>query len=333
MRHIGEVATTQQAEQFLSYLLVNGIAGQSEVASDAIEIWIKEEDHFEQAIKELTDFKGQPENPKYADAVASARQILREKEKRNREIQKRIVSPATGGNIGPTAYLTPILIGICVLVALVTNFGQADFDNVAFQYLNYTYVGPLTEAQFDWAISIVNNPDSLNARTISLQRGEVWRVITPIFLHFGIIHILFNMWWLASLGSSIEKRYGMLSLGLLVLVSAVLPNMAQCMVPGAWGGSAPVVFNNHILVGGGGMSGVVYGLLGFVWIKSAYDPKSGLYISDFNVIFMLAWLVACCFGPQLHQMGITIIPDNVANWAHGIGLLVGATAGYLTSPR
>ena len=71
------------------------------------------------------------------------------------------------------------------------------------------------------------------------------------------------------------------------------------------------------------MSGVVYGLFGYIWIKGKFDPRSGLGLPQQTVFMMLGWFVACVF----------IIP-NVANWAHGIGLVAGMViaAGGLMLP-
>ena len=78
------------------------------------------------------------------------------------------------------------------------------------------------------------------------------------------------------------------------------------------------------------MSGVVYGLFGFVWVKSIVDPQFGFRIPQSSIIIMMVWLFGCMFAEQL---GIGIFPTNVANWAHGIGLLVGMVVAYLQSPE
>ena len=60
-----------------------------------------------------------------------------------------------------------------------------------------------------------------------IYSGEVWRLVTPIFLHFGLLHILFNSWAITLEGTMIETARGTLRLAILVLVSAVLSNLGQ----------------------------------------------------------------------------------------------------------
>jgi GlpG protein len=142
-----------------------------------------------------------------------------------------------------------------------------------------------------------------------IRHGEVWRLITPIFIHFHILHILFNMLWLRDLGSMIEGRQSSTYLLALVLVIAAGSNLAQFYF-----GHAPNF---------GGMSGVVYGLLGYVWIRGKFDPASGLFLHPSTVTMMLIWLVACFTG----------ILGPIANYAHLVGLMMGAAWGYLASLR
>src|SRR5207244_8552606 len=86
-----------------------------------------------------------------------------------------------------------------------------------------------------------------------IRHGEIWRLVTPMFIHFSPLHILFNMLWLRDLGSMIEGRQSSLHLLLLVLVIAVCSNLAQCYL----NYKGPVF---------GGLSGVVYGLLVYICI-------------------------------------------------------------------
>jgi GlpG protein len=73
----------------------------------------------------------------------------------------------------------------------------------------------------------------------------------------------------------------------------------------------------------GGMSGVVYALLGYVWMRGKYDPASGLFVPPPTVTMMLIWFVA----------GWTGILGPIANMAHGAGLVLGMAWGYFSSWR
>jgi rhomboid protease GlpG len=67
----------------------------------------------------------------------------------------------------------------------------------------------------------------------------------------------------------------------------------------------------------GGMSGVLFGLLGYAWMKSRYDPAAEIYVHPNTVLFMMIWLVVCALG----------LIGHVANWAHSVGLAVGMAIG------
>src|SRR5205085_2056774 len=61
----------------------------------------------------------------------------------------------------------------------------------------------------------------------AIRRGEVWRLVTPILLHFGIAHLVFNMIWLYQLGGLVELRKGHLAMAAIVLASAVVSNLGE----------------------------------------------------------------------------------------------------------
>jgi len=182
--------------------------------------------------------------------------------------------------------LTTALLAICVLVALLSGFGQ-----------NRTIVAPLLLTQFP--------QDGL----VELRHGQIWRLITPIFLHFGQLHIIFNGAALWSVGGALEQRRGPVALGALIAVFAVLSNLAEYF----WSGHGFF----------GGMSGVLFGLLGYLWMRGRLDPGFGLFLPPPVVVMLMVWFVLCWVG---------IIP-NVANMAHTGGLLAGLAAGLMMSRK
>jgi GlpG protein len=139
-------------------------------------------------------------------------------------------------------------------------------------------------------------------------QGQYWRLITPVFLNFGWLHIVFNSLWLWELGSRVERVMGQLNMLLLFLVIALVSNASQF----AFGG--PGLF--------GGMSGVVYGLLGFSWVAPLLQPRWPIQPAPAIVLLMVGWLVVCMVG-LVEVLGF----GAVANAAHLGGLLCGVVLG------
>jgi rhomboid protease GlpG len=142
-----------------------------------------------------------------------------------------------------------------------------------------------------------------------ILRGEVWRLVTPIFMHLAILHILFNMMWLWDLGRLVELIKGSIFLLVFVLATGIAANVAQYAIT-----------QNP---GFGGMSGVVYALLGYVWMQGKYNPRFGFELHQATVIMMLVWYVLCWTG----------LVGPIANWAHTAGLLLGVAWGYLDAHK
>ncbi len=144
--------------------------------------------------------------------------------------------------------------------------------------------------------------------------GQIWRAITPIFLHFpamGIIfaHLAFNMIWLYEFGTRIERADSSLFLGVLIVVSGLLSNIAQAQ------------FSIGIF---GGMSGVVYALLGYLFIRPRVVPCYPVRIPDNMAYFLIGFMVLA---------GVGLFGSGIANVAHFAGFFCGIIFAVIWSKK
>ena len=142
-----------------------------------------------------------------------------------------------------------------------------------------------------------------------VDSGQWWRVLGPALIHFSVLHIAFNLLWWWSLGKQIEKTFGVSSLLLLFVFSAVVSNVAQLLVSGP----------NF-----GGLSGVVYALVGCVWWLGWLKPSWELALPKPIVVFLLVWLVVGY---------LDILPVQMANTAHTVGLICGCLFAWFLVSR
>lgn len=136
---------------------------------------------------------------------------------------------------------------------------------------------------------------------------EFWRYFTHALMHFSLMHILFNLLWWWYLGGAVEKRLGSGKLIVITLISALLSGYVQQKFSGPWFG---------------GLSGVVYALMGYVWLRGERDPQSGIYLQRGLIIFALIWIVAGWFD---------LFGMSMANGAHIAGLAVGLAMAFVDS--
>ena len=183
-------------------------------------------------------------------------------------------------NIKKTIQLSPItliLIAISGFVAMISSLGASSDVLQMLMISQYSHNG-----------------------LGDVMAGQVWRLITPIFIHFGLMHLIFNMMWVWDLGRLIEAKKGAQFYLCFILIVGVTSNLAQYLM------------TDYALFGG--MSGVVYGLFAYVWIRGRVDRSFAAGLHKTTVNMMLIWFVLCWTG----MLG------NIANWAHTMGLLAGA---------
>lgn len=151
-----------------------------------------------------------------------------------------------------------------------------------------------------------------------IRQGEFWRLATPIFIHISIFHLVFNMLWLIVLGKLIEDRIGISRYLLLIAIIAAISNTAQYLMSG-WN-----MF---------GISGVIVGMLGFIWSRQRCAPWEGYRLTPGIFTFMLVFILLVA-GIQLIAFFLEAFWHNpsfptIANTAHLTGGLVGLLLGRL----
>lgn len=292
MRQVGTIPEERSARRLGDHLLTLGIRVQIEPGETGWAVWAIDEDRVADAKTEVQKFLENPTDPRYVAAEEFAGQLRAAAEQRDKQIRKNIIDVRSQWT-HPSANrpVTMLLIGISVIATFMTNFGSDSANNAIFQKLAFLPIHHDTSVPYPYTIR-------LTSERAEIRQGEVWRLVTPIFLHLDGLHLLFNMMWLNSLGGVIEIRRGSWRLALMVLFIAITSNFSQYL----WNGP-----------GFGGMSGVGFGLFGYVWMKSRYDPDAGMYIDPASVTMMLFWLILCMTG--------AIGP--IANAAHLVGLLAG----------
>jgi len=290
MRQAGILADERQARQFADYLHTLGIETRVDRESQGYAVWVRDDDRLAQAKSELEAYQRNPGDARYQGVEQSARKLRAQQSRKNAQIRKNLIDARKLWEVKASACpLTKLLIAMCLLVYALQHWPE---KSEAVE--NLLSIAPLEDdGTFDRQRGLAN-----------IREGQVWRLVTPMLMHapltrsFGILHLLFNMFWLQDLGTQIEWRRGTWRLLLLVLVVSTLSNLAQYLASG------PLFY---------GMSGVVFGLFGYVWMKGKYDPQSHLGLYPQSITVMLVWFVLCW----------TIFFFEVANTAHTVGLAVG----------
>lgn len=142
-----------------------------------------------------------------------------------------------------------------------------------------------------------------------MWQGEFWRPFSSALPHGNILHLVFNLSWVAVLGARMEEAFGSLVTMLWLLVFA--------------GGS--MVAQYDLAEGGIGLSGVAYALFGCMWVLSKRDYRFRDVITPQTTQLMVGWFFFCIATTYTGLM-------PVANVAHGAGAGIGALAGLVMSP-
>jgi len=284
MKKIGEIAVDGGHEAFAGILRGKGIDFETAEGQGAVEFWAIEEEDHPDAQEMLLQFLEDPSSELWKEDLARGKkaQAIEKKEDLKRRVQAKAFKVR---NSGQGTKISLVMIYASVIIFVLSHLNPELWEMIYF-----------------WSIF------SLDGQFGGLTEGQIWRVVTPIFLHFGPLHILFNSLWMLDLGRSLEARMGSPFMIYFVLMTGGLSNLLQYMLSGP---------------GFGGLSGVVYGLLGYIWVRGRRDPSFGLGVSPQTMMFMMGWLV----------LGFLATSMQIANGAHLGGLVVGALLAWVELKR
>lgn len=186
------------------------------------------------------------------------------------------------------APVTVLLIIACLVVAVLSDMGA---NVIAVRLLFFPEVD--LGASFPVA-ALFSGLDSA---------GDYLRTLTPALLHFGPVHLVFNTLWLWFFGRMMEPVLGIKAYLAVMVLTAFFANVAQYL----WSGTSNF----------GGMSGVVYGQVGFVWMWQSLRPNTSLRLP---LPMIMVFLVALVLMEVLAS-------SMIASAAHLGGLLSGMLLG------
>ncbi len=302
MRQAGTISDERQAQRFADYLLTQGIRTKVEPDGDAWAVWIHDERYIDRGREELQAFRENPTDPRFAEAAPQAAEIRHEEIKWQKQHAKNMVDVRRrwSGGIGRHTPVTTVFLVLMVVATFATDFGSKFETAKWLRIASYSLVNERTR--------------EVTSHLPEIFSGQVWRLVTPIFMHGGWIHLFFGLYMFFHFGRLVEMRRGSWRLLGICIATAAISNFAEYWLADFkdWGGGV-IQPSPYFL----GMSGVIYGLLGYAWIRGKFDPYSGLRLPPDIIFFAIAWLVICLTG---------FMP--IANIAHVFGLATGMAIGY-----
>lgn len=289
MRIVGQFEDDHVADGYCALLRAASIEVETRPArAGGTLLFVVDDERLEDARALIDNPELRPATSAWQEAVARARAALKNlpAKPKAKQAPPRRRPPLVGRGLAQGTRGTLVLIALCLAVAVLSRLGS---NQLVFR-----------------SLAIDSGATGLAGTFDDVLKGQLWRLFTPVLLHFSILHIAFNLMWLLSLGGSIERAQGTRFLLIFVGLTGICSNCVQYVVQGPYFG---------------GMSGVVYALFGYVWMCSRYHPASPYRIDGQSVALMLLWLGA----------GFTGLVGPIANGAHLSGLVAGTVWGLVRS--
>jgi GlpG protein len=285
LRKAGAIPNPELSQLFKDVLKSQHFVFHCDTENNETVFWLEDDDRITEGKKLLADFLANPQDPNFQKAKSIGRSIRRT-EKVEEVVQTLAQKRQKILHSGESGLVSKWLMGISLGLFIIKGALPDIFDQI-----------------YPWIIIVDPRQGPLGG----LDHGQLWRLLTPMFWHGDALHIFFNLWWMWDLGRGVERFLGSWKFAILVCCISVPAHLAQLIFVGPFFG---------------GLSGLVYGLLGYVWWRGKRQPQSGLQMDPQIMMFMMAWLLLGFFGMS-----------NVANFVHAGGLIAGVCAAHLATTK
>lgn len=278
MREIGDIGDATLARQFGDLLLVRGIENEIEFyeTDNTYLVWIHEDGHLDKANALMATFLADPGAKEFKGVSGRAEKMRREGEAENARAAKQMRNrreTLQGMGMGSPKEM-PLTIGLMAVCFVVTVITGFGQNTAILKWL------------------------SLWDPVRQLVGLELWRLVTCWFPHGDVLHLVFNLYWMWELGGQIERRQGWRFLAMVCLATGIAGALANGLIDGQ---------------SGIGISGVVYGLVGYIAARFFLRGDSGYRMSELLLGFFVVWAM----------LGFAGIIPGIANWAHLGGFVAG----------
>lgn len=330
-------------------------------------IWVYDEDQADQALRLADDFVQNPNDPRFQTPLSPIQLPLVETPLQQKTLETDTEeTPVSAAKTQGLGTITTSILFLCIILFIISSFTEPSivplakgipyfpvFTSQIYKDLLYDY--PYSYELIDRIVKAYGIESLQNLNTLpsagqyllqqfqetqywhgfypkivehfkdpghpwifdtplfeKIHAGEWWRLFTPCLLHNDIFHLFFNMIWMVILGKQIEQRIGMKRYILFIILTAIISNTAQYLMSGF-----------EFL----GYSGVVAGMLGFIWVRQKRAGWEGYNLNRGTLTF-IAFFILFLLGLQILSFLIEIfanktMPIGIANTAHLVGAFIG----------
>lgn len=215
-----------------------------------------------------------------------------------------------GGLSGAKGYVTKVLVALNVLMSVAAFLSSGSAGSLGGGGMGGLMGG--TTPLHDWGAliggraAVLNSDGTVSHLLNGVSGGDYYRLVTAMFLHYGLIHLVMNMWALWVLGQVLEAALGPLRFFALYMVAGIGGNVAVYLL------SAPNTES-------AGASGAIFGMFGALFVVLRRMGRNASSVVPVLVINLL----------------ITFTVPNISIGAHIGGLIVGTavSVGLVYAPQ